>query len=263
MSAWAWITAAVLLDGVVGLVGGLLPEPWVQRSRGLVPFAAGAMLGAAFLDVLPEVADAIGAHAALAWALGGFTMTAVAEAWVARRGGVRVTGPALLVSDALHNLGDGAVIAAAFLSSTRLGLATTFAVILHEMPQEVGDYALLRSAGVTRRRALGGLAAIQLTAGLGAAVVVAGNWLQSSLHLALAVAGGMFVYIAAIHFLPVLHQAKDDRERFVRLAAFLVGLAVPACVGASGAWPEAQRSDPVRAEASAEWAAGGSGVPHP
>ncbi len=127
---------------------------------------------------------------------------------------------------AVVDSGDGAAIAAAFLVSTRLGLATTLAVVVHEMPQEVGDHALLRDAGLPRSTALVGLAAVQLTAGAGAAAVAIGTQAGSWLGVVLSLAGGTFVYVAAPDLLPVLHEAEEPRERDIRLAGFLVGLAV-------------------------------------
>lgn len=231
---------AVGLDGLAGLAGGVLSERWLQRRLpALVAFAAGTLLSAVFLEVLPEAVKAQG-DAAFAWAFASFVALAMLE-WAlghhhhdaecaaghshghqhAHPGTSTLPG-ALLASDALHNVGDGAAVAAAFLVSPEAGFATAFAVIVHELPQEVGDYALLRAAGWTRARSLVALAAVQLTAAVGAAGVLLGTrYLPSLQGTVLAIAGGSFLYIGAVDLLPELRRGPDSRQRVV---GFLCGL---------------------------------------
>lgn len=229
---WVWIVAAILFDGLAALAGGLVGEAWLARHRaGWIGFAAGTLLGATLLDILPEAVEASGATA-LSWALASFVLMALFEWTVShrhRRGPAAPVLPAaLLGSDALHNLGDGAAIAASFVSSPRLGVLTTLAVILHEVPEELGDYVLLRAAGVSRRRALLALAGVQLTAALGAAATLAA-W-SAFAHLSgvvLAIAAGTFLYIAATDLLPaVLHADEDRPERRSGMLGFLIGAAL-------------------------------------
>ncbi|NNB96907.1 ZIP family metal transporter [Corallococcus exiguus] len=230
---------AVGLDGLAGLAGGVLSERWLQRRLpALVAFAAGTLLSAVFLEVLPEAVAAKG-DAAFAWAFASFVVLTLmewalghhhhdAEAAAGHAHGhhappVSPTLPtALLASDALHNVGDGAAVAAAFLVSPEAGFATAFAVIVHELPQEVGDYALLRAAGWTRARSLVALAGVQLTAAVGAAGVLLGTrYLPSLQGTVLAIAGGSFLYIGAVDLLPELRRGPDSRQRVV---GFLCGL---------------------------------------
>ncbi|MBZ4375753.1 ZIP family metal transporter [Corallococcus sp. AS-1-6] len=230
---------AVGLDGLAGLAGGVLSEPWLQRRLpALVAFAAGTLLSAVFLEVLPEAVKAQG-DAAFAWAFASFVALALlewglghhhhdAEAAAGHAHGAHghpgspTLPSALLASDALHNVGDGAAVAAAFLVSPEAGFATAFAVIVHELPQEVGDYALLRAAGWTRARSLAALAAVQLTAAVGAAGVLLGTrYLPSLQGTVLAIAGGSFLYIGAVDLLPELRRGPDARQRVV---GFLCGL---------------------------------------
>ncbi|NOK17559.1 ZIP family metal transporter [Corallococcus carmarthensis] len=229
---------AVGLDGLAGLAGGVLSEPWLQRRLpALVAFAAGTLLSTVFLEVLPEAVEARG-EAAFAWAFASFVALALMEwalghhhhdAEVAAghahghaHPGAPTLPSALLASDALHNVGDGAAVAAAFLVSPQAGFATAFAVIVHELPQEVGDYALLRAAGWSRARSLVALAAVQLTAAVGAAGVLLGTrYLPSLQGTVLAIAGGSFLYIGAVDLLPELRRGPDSRQRVV---GFLCGL---------------------------------------
>jgi zinc and cadmium transporter len=233
------VFVAVGLDGLAGLAGGALSERWLQqRLPALVAFAAGTLLSAVFLEVLPEAVAARG-EAAFAWAFASFVALALLE-WAlghhhhdaeaaaghshghSHQHGTPTLPGALLASDALHNVGDGAAVAAAFLVSPSAGFATAFAVIVHELPQEVGDYALLRAAGWSRARSLVALAAVQLTAAVGAAGVLLGTRYHPSLQgTVLAIAGGSFLYIGAVDLLPELRKGPDSRQRVV---GFLCGL---------------------------------------
>ena len=226
-----WIILAVLVDGAAGLAGGLFPEGWLKRHlSALVGFAAGALIAAVFLDVLPESIARLH-RAALDWAFGGFVGLAILEWAIGQHhhgGGRRAAlPPSLLLSDALHNVGDGIAIAAAFLASPRVGVAVSIAVIAHEVPQEIGDYALLRSAGMDRRRAVLWLALVQLTAAVGAL----GVWLASETSrnvsaVLIAIACGTFLYIAATDLLPEIHSSPSAPERLKRLVGFLLGIAL-------------------------------------
>src|SRR5690349_12496532 len=116
---YAWIALAIVLDGAVGLAGGLLPERWLHRHRAeMLGFGAGALLAAALLDLLPD-------SGAAPWALVGVAVLVVAR-WL--MSGREHIAYAVLGSDALHNFGDGIAIAAAFATSTHLGIVTSVAV---------------------------------------------------------------------------------------------------------------------------------------
>lgn len=239
MTTWVWIAGALVCNGLAGLAGGLLSDVWVGRHLpGLVSFAAGALIAAVFLDVLPEAVDSAGP---VAWpcALGGYVALGLFE-WAMGAGHVHeaevrrpVLPAALLASDALHNLGDGAALAAAFLASPGTGIALAVAIIAHEVPQEIGDFALLRAAGVPRGRALMALAAVQLTSAVGAA----GVWLAAGLvvrgaGVVMAVAAGSFLYIGASDLVPEIHQGRLPRDRAERVLGFLVGVGVLSAVRA-------------------------------
>lgn len=216
--AWLAISLTLALDAAAGLTGGVLSPRFLQRrTLPLVGFAAGALLAAAFLDALPEATVFLG-PAAARWAFGGFVAAALVE-WAAGAHGHQAAAPAhralpplLLVSDALHNLVDGATIAAAWLVSPRAGLATAIAVVAHEVPEEVGDFALLTHAGWPRRRALGALFAVQLTSVAGAlGVTAAARAAEALAHVVVAVAAGSFLYIGATDLLPELRAHRRGR----------------------------------------------------
>jgi len=234
-----YIWLAVLADGLAGLTGGLLSEQWLRRHLSVfVGFAAGALLSAVFLDLLPE-AIAIQGASVFRWAFASFMVLAVAE-WLlqghhhhtASEGAPPRTLPAaLLASDALHNMGDGAAVAAAFLVSPKAGIATALAIIAHELPQEVGDYALLRAAGFSRFKALVALSLVQLTAAVGAGAVLLGSHLIQDLEgIVLAIASGTFLYIGATDLLPELRSASPAEGRR-QWGGVLCGVALVGGVG--------------------------------
>jgi len=237
--AWLFTALALLGTGAAGLAGGLLPERWlVRHSSGLIGFAAGALLAAAFLDVLPESVQSLGS-VALTWAFVGFVASTIVE-WLLGHHHLHEKRPAtlpltLLTSDALHNLADGAAIAAAFLISPRVGVAVTLAVMAHELPQEIGDYALLRSSGYPRRRALLSLAAVQLTAVLGAlSVLLAAARFEAVTAAVLSVAAGAFLYLGATDLLPEVHSGRTPGERRERLFGLLGGISLIALASFAG-----------------------------
>src|SRR5262245_248494 len=230
-----FIFATIVLDGLAGLSGGLLSERWLIRHQAaLIGFAAGAILGAVFLDVLPEALGEIGPNA-LAWSFSGFVALAVVEWFVGdhhHEHRSSSTLPAtLLMSDALHNIGDGAAIAAAFLVSTKVGFAVGVAVIAHEIPQEVGDYAVLRAANWPRAQALLGLAVVQLTALIGAiGVLLAVRQLGRATPIVLSIAAGTFLYIGATDLLPNVRSGKTLSDRAERIIGFVSGIVLIAVV---------------------------------
>jgi len=234
-SPYLFIGLAVIADGLAGLAGGLLSERWLmKRQAGLIGFAAGAILAATFLDVLPE-ALATSGSTAFPWAFGGLVAFAILEWQLGHhhhqggQGSYRSLPVSLLLSDALHNAGDGAAVAAAFLISPRTGLTVTLAIVAHEVPQEVGDYAVLRAAGFPRGRALLSLAGVQMTAAIGAVgMILASGRFRAATAVALSIAAGSFLYIGATDLLPELHSGRRSAQRRERMTGFLGGIAVVA-----------------------------------
>jgi zinc and cadmium transporter len=220
---WWWVMAMVVLDGAAGLAGAAIPERWLERYRApMLGFATGAVLASGTGEVLPEAVHLAG-WGVLVWAGASVFVLGVAEAAVRRRRGP-VTPIALLGSDALHNIGDGMAIAAAFLVSIHLGAVTSFAVIVHEVPEEIADYALLRASDIGKRNAVLALAAVQLTAAIGAVgTLVASTAIARSEPTIMAIAGGTFAYIAIVDLVPELVRMR-------KLSALIAGIVGAACV---------------------------------
>ena len=220
---------------------------WVRQERSarilphFVSFATGALLGAALLALLPEAIAAAGvdgAHRLGLTLVAGLAVFFVIEKlvlwWHAHthvhgESSARdhASGVLVLVGDSVHNALDGALIAAAFLGGTQLGLLTTLAVAAHEVPHRVGDFAILVQAGLSRRRAL----LLNLATGL-ASVVGAGvayyalRGTQRVLPYALAFAAAGFLYIAVAGLIPGLHRRADPRTSAIQVMLIAAGIAV-------------------------------------
>ena len=230
-----------LVGSVVSLVGGvLLAEKKKKREhfvRYALPFGAGALLAAAFLGLLPEAVHTQEPNVAAGWMLGGFLVFFVLErglSWFHHHHHDHETEEArdkthtslVIVGDTLHNAIDGVAIGAAFLVSPAAGVGTALAVALHEIPQEVGDFGILLAKGMSRRRvilvnvlsALATVVTALLTYLLGTALVV-------DVSPLLAVAAGLFIYIAAADIIPDIHE-RPHHEATVQSALLLLGVAV-------------------------------------
>lgn len=242
MNAWAGSLGAVVAVSGLSLIGALTlvvnPRTLERALLGLIAFAAGALLGDAFIHLLPEVAeseagfDLTASFALLSGVIAFFVLEKVLHwhhAHFPREEHVHPVAVTNLVGDGLHNFVDGSIVAASFLVSTRLGIATSVAVVLHEIPQELGDFAILVRAGLKPRRALAlnllsGLAAV---AGAVVTLVVASS-VEGVEHILVPVTAGAFVYIASTDLLPELHKEPEMGRSFVQLFGVLAGVAVMA-----------------------------------
>ncbi len=138
---------------------------------------------------------------------------------------IHPVGKLILFSDGVHNFLDGIIIAASFMVSIPVGIATTLAVILHEIPQEVGDFAVLMHSGYSRLRALWLNFLSALTALLGVVVfIVFGQLAESLTYYALPVAAGGFIYIALSDLIPELHKTKEAKHSGYQLTAVVFGV---------------------------------------
>ena len=239
MQVWVQSMTSVLVISLLSLAGGLIVLRRQRRERGLlvmVGFAAGALLGDALLHVLPELSEDGLALSTSFLILAGVAIFFVLEkvlhwhhAHVATEHVVHPVAMSNLVGDALHNFVDGAIVAAAFVQDFRLGLATAIAVALHELPQEIGDFAILLHAGVKPRRALmlNLLTALAAIAGAVMALLLSDS-LAGAQETLLAITVGGFIYIAASDLIPELHHETRPMASLRHLAAMGGGVGVMA-----------------------------------
>jgi zinc and cadmium transporter len=244
MDAALWYTlAATFLVSLISLIGifFIFGKWWNDRiEMRLVSFAAGVLLGTAFLDLLPEALEHADGNtdiliaSLVAMAVFFFTERLLhglhhhghdetSESHVRHHSESRYF---ILVGDGAHNFVDGVAIGSAFLIDTGLGVVTTLAVMAHEIPHEVADYSVLVHGGYTRGRALWYNFLSGLTAVLGgAAVYIFGAVVEDHLAILLAASAGMFLYIASANLIPELHHQRIP-GRFIYGTPFLLGIAV-------------------------------------
>lgn len=238
-AAWALASVAIIslvsLGGALGLSFGALRNHRVMMF--LIAMAAGTLIGDAFLHLLPEAAHD-GWTTQLGWmVIFGFLAMFAVEAILHRghshaehldehaHGHVKPFGWINLVGDALHNLLDGVIIAAAYLIDTAAGVATTIAVAAHEIPQELGDFAVLVRSGMSPKKALLLNFGSALFALLGAGLVLLIDVSVASLEaVALPLIAGAFIYIAAADLVPELHHHSGRRDMAVIVAGLILGL---------------------------------------
>jgi zinc and cadmium transporter len=250
MESLTYILPAILAVALVSSVSllGIVTLAWNEaRLRRilfiLISIAAGALLGDAFIHLLPEAfAEAESALSVSLLVLAGFFTFFVLEKFLQwhhvhadeplnaeEHARIHPVGHLVLVSDGMHNLIDGVAIGAAFMVSPAVGIATTAAILLHEIPQEIGDFALLVHAGFSRTQALimNLFSAVSAFAGVGLAFVLAG-FFESAAPLIAAFSAGMFIYIAGSDLIPELHKTSGLKKSLTQLVAIGVGILIMA-----------------------------------
>ena len=201
----------------------------------MVSFASGAMLGAAFFDLMPEALHDLG-RGMLTPILLGIVVFFLIERFLhwhhhhashSRKGEwfAPVAYPNLF-GDGVHNFLDGIVISASFITSFALGIATTIAVVLHEIPQEMGDFGILIYSGLKPRKALFYNFLSALTAIVGALVPFIIPGIQPLAPVLVAFAAGGFIYIAVADLMPELHKETDLSRSFSQVVLFIIGIAL-------------------------------------
>jgi zinc and cadmium transporter len=235
--------AAAVGFSVLGSVGGLATASIflllgdnlrVRLIPWLISYAVGTLLGVALLALLPEALASLPPGPALAMLLAGVLSFFLLEKLVLWRHchtghdcEVHTSSAASLViiGDAFHTFVDGALIAAAVLTSIPLGATTAIAVAAHEIPQEVGDFAILLRAGYSRGRAFT-LNILSAAGGvLGAlAMLVASQSIPQAIPYVLSYAAGSFLYVAMADLIPDLHRGGIEGGPFKQLLLIGAGI---------------------------------------
>jgi zinc and cadmium transporter len=213
----------------------MLTLPVMLRGRllpYLISYATGTLLAAAFLGMIPAALEEAPAREILASVLAGMVLFFILEKLVIWRhchdSDCEVHGqaaPLVLVGDAFHNFVDGVVIAAAFLISIPLGVATAIAVIAHEVPQEIGDFAILLESGYSRTKALV-LNTLSASTTLPGAMLTY-FWLENTRAVVpyiLALSAASFIYIATADLVPNLHRRVLLKDAVHQIVLMLLGI---------------------------------------
>ena len=233
--------ASVAAVSAISFVGALTLSVNVEKLKKflllMVSFAAGALFGDVFLHLLPEIAEKGGIGLAVSLSLlAGIVVMFAVEKIIHWRHCHHAPGEANhahtfaftnLVGDGIHNFLDGLTIGVSYLVSIPVGVATTLAVILHEIPQEIGDFGVLLHGGLTKRKALLFNFATALLAVLGAIVALLLNTYTEHLTTVLVpFAAGGFLYIAGSDLIPELHKEEETKRSVLQFLAFLGGIGV-------------------------------------
>jgi zinc and cadmium transporter len=253
-SIYIYAFASVTLVSIISLVGVLtlsLKENLIRRSVFvLVALAVGALLGDSFIHLIPEAFDGALStpHVSLLIIAGILTFFIIEKYlhWHHRHGNeeeevheklheplkpsertkrVHPMGQVILISDGFHNFIDGVIIGASYLVSIEIGIATTIAIILHEIPQEIGDFGVLLHAGYTKARALFFNFLSALTSVLGVILALwVGGFANNIIEWIVPIAAGGFIYVAGSDLIPELHKTRGLKSSFVQFFAILLGV---------------------------------------
>jgi len=231
----AWIVGSGLLMSAIALVGSvtLLLEDATFRKLILpmVAFSAGSLLGGAFFHMLPASLDeADDLLAPFVWTLAGFTVFFALEQFMhwhhCHRESAQCRKPVahlILFADGVHNFIGGLAVGATFLVDVRLGITTWLAEAAHEVPQELGDFAVLVHAGWTKGKALAYNVVSALTFPLGG--VMAFVWSrQADVTFLVPFAAGNFLYIAASDLVPEVNRHHSLKQSVLHFSSFAAGL---------------------------------------
>lgn len=237
---WLYTLGSVILVSLISLVGvfslGVRPERLERSLLYLVSFSAGALLGDVFIHILPEIMTGAGAVWSGAYVLAGIILFFVLERMLkwhhahdSHEEDVHAVVHLTILGDALHNLLDGIAIAAAFLISIPVGIATAVAVIFHEIPQEIGQFAILVHGGWSRQKALLYNFFSALTAVAGALLVLLfSHSFDGAPQVLLGLSAASFIYIAMSDLIPELQKEHRLKRSALQLVWMLVGIAVMA-----------------------------------
>ena len=241
MSVLTWIIGTTFVISLIAFVGALtlfLKEKLLNKIlMVLVSFSAGALVGGAFLHLMPEAIIEVGVDEVsilnvFLYLLLGFCVFFILEQLIRWHHHHATTHPEImpfsyliLISDGIHNLIDGLVMAASFMVSFPIGIVTALAIALHEIPQEIGDFGVLVYGGFNRVRAL-------ILNYVSATMVIFGGiigyllyaWIGTSVVFLLPFAAGNFIYIACTDLIPEIRFKESLKKSLVRFCIFLTGM---------------------------------------
>ncbi len=243
MDNYLMVISWTLIGSILSLSGGMLLLSFTKWRQPVVsvamPFGAGAMLSAAFLGMIPEALHDGEIVAVMLFVMGGFLSFFLLERLLGwfhhheqhHHDGVHGKRDAthrslVVIGDTMHNAIDGVAIGVSFLVSPAVGIGTALAVVLHEVPQEIGDFGILLGKGMKPRKVL----LVNILSSLVAVLTAVGAFaIGSRFHIdpapLLAIAAGMFIYVAASDLIPDIHE-QPRRKGSLQAVMLLVGVVV-------------------------------------
>lgn len=237
---WIYTLASVAAVSLISLIGiftlGIKQERLQHILFYLISFSAGALLGDVFIHILPEIMQGEGALRNGSYVLAGIMLFFVLERFLiwhhshsSHKEEIHSMVYLTIIGDALHNFLDGVAIAASFLVSIPIGIATATAVIFHEIPQEIGQFAILVHGGWSRKKALlyNFFSALTAIAGALLTLLFAQKFTEAPIVL-LGLAAASFIYIAMSDLIPELQKERGVRQSILQLVWMIVGIVVMA-----------------------------------
>jgi zinc and cadmium transporter len=231
---WA-ISASIIVSLIsfVGIITLLLKEKLLSKILlSLISFSAGALIGAAFLHLIPEAVEKGGHSKAYLFVIVGFILFFILEKYLHWRHchkekcDIHMFTYLNLFGDGVHNFIDGIIIGSSFVVNINFGITTSFAIIMHEIPQEIGDFGVLVYGGFGKSKALFYNFLSALTAVLGTVIGYAlANTSDVFLKLLMPLAAGGFIYIACCDLIPELHKQQDIKKSTFSMVIFILGVA--------------------------------------
>lgn len=237
---WLYSLVSVFIVSLISLIGvftlGIKQDRLKTILIYLISFSAGALFGDAFIHLLPELAEKTGFTSVSAILIvAGILIFFILEKFVHwQHCHMPITSTHIhpfaymnLVGDSLHNFIDGLVIAASYLVSIPVGIATTAAVLLHEIPQEIGDFGVMLHGGFSKAKALTLNFLTALTAVLGVILgLILNNYLTNIKIFILPIAIGGFIYIAGSDLIPELHKETNIKRSIIQIITFILGVLI-------------------------------------
>ncbi len=240
---WTYTVLSVLAISLIAFVGlftiSMKKDALNKILIYMVSFAAGALIGDAFIHLLPEVVEEVGFGLNISlYVLLGIVSMFIIEKFIHwhhchidSHDGLRPFAVTNLIGDGVHNFIDGVIIGASYLIAIPVGIATTIAVALHEIPQEIGDFGILLHGGFSRSKALFFNFLSAITAVVGAVVaLLAASAVEGVTTFLVPLAAGHFIYIAVADLIPELHKELDWKKSLIQLIWFILGMVVMAAL---------------------------------
>lgn len=242
LDIWLYSILSVLIVSLISLVGIFTISIKAEKLKKFliytIAFSAGALFGDTFLHLLPELIEETEFTILFpSLILAGIVIFFIMEKFIhwqhchlpITKEHVHPFAIMNLIGDALHNFIDGLIIGASYLISIPAGVATTIAVALHEIPQEIGDFGVLLHGGFSKSKALGLNFLTAITALLGAIIVlIAGNYIENVEIYLIPIAIGGFIYIAGSDLIPELHKEFTIPKALLQLIVFIIGILIMA-----------------------------------
>ena len=237
---WVYAILSVVAVSLISLIGILTLLIKTEKLKNIlllfVSFSAGGLFGAAFIHLLPEAVNENGFSLLTGlFILAGITFSFLVEKLIHWRhchlpvneAHIHPLSLMSLVGDAIHNFIDGLIIGTSYLVSIPLGIASTIAVVFHEIPQEIGDMGVLLYGGFSKKKALLFNFLTALTAILGTlTIIIIGNYVKNINFYLIPFAVGTFIYIAGSDMIPELHKEFGFKKSIMEISAFILGIGI-------------------------------------